>query len=70
MYISKMKILSGAQLSQAFPYLSDFHAAAYVDLVKLNDLLDNTTQLRCRIMCHLMSRIMYKNFECGTAQLS
>ena len=45
MYIGKIKILSGAQLSQAFPYLSDFYAAAYVDLVKLNDLLDDTTQL-------------------------
>ena len=45
MYISTMKILSEAQLSYAFPYLSDFHAAAYVDLVKLNNLLDDTTQL-------------------------
>ena len=45
MYITKMKILSEAQLSQAFSYLSDFHAAAYVDLLKLDDLIDDTTQL-------------------------
>ena len=35
MYISKMKILSEAQLSQVFSYLSDFHAAANVNIVGL-----------------------------------
>ena len=48
MYISKIKILSGAQLSWAFPYLSDCPAALYVnfvELIYLNDLLDDTTSL-------------------------
>ena len=48
MYISKIESPSVAQLSWVFPYLSDFHAAAYVDLVELiylNDLLDDTTSL-------------------------
>ena len=44
MYNSKIKSPSVAELSWAFPYLTDFHAAAYVDLVKLihlNDLLND-----------------------------
>ena len=48
MYISKIKSVSVAQLSWVFPYLSDFHAAAYVDLIEriyLNDLIDDTTSL-------------------------
>ena len=48
MYISKIESPSVAQLSWVFPYLSDFHAAAYVDLIEriyLNDLLDDTTSL-------------------------
>ena len=46
MYISKIESPSVAQLSWVFPYLFEFHAAAYVDLIEriyLNDLLDDTT---------------------------
>ena len=48
MYMSKIKSPSVAQLSRAFPYLSDCHAALYVNLIELiylNDLLDDTTSL-------------------------
>ena len=47
-YISKIKITGVAKLCWVVPHLSDFHAAAYVNLVKLfylNNLLGDKSGL-------------------------